>query len=815
MNRLALPTSFSRYLMWCLALLLAACGGGGGKVGLPTGTALFTNAPSTVTVAAGAKADFTIGGGTPTYSAATSNKDVATASVNGTALSVSGVGAGSATITVTDAAGASTNVAVTVSAPPVSQPGGLFTTAAGALTVPVAGSASYTIGGGKAPYAISSSNVAVASATVSGSSFTVTGLSSGAAQIVITDAAGTALDLAVTVGSGTATPLYTTAPSAVSVNVGATASYAIGGGKPGYTVSSSNNAVVQVAKNGNDFLITGVAAGSAQVAIVDSTGAALSVGVTVGSGGAAADLFSTAPGNVVVGVGATASYLIGGGKPAYAVASSNAAVATVATNGSAFIISGVSAGTAQVLVSDAQGASLAIGVTVGSAGVPATPVTFFTTAPTAATVAPGATASYAVDGGTAPYAVSSSNAAVASVSISGKNYVITGVSAGTAVISAFDAAGAAVSSTITVGAGGSSTALYSTAPAAVTIAAADTATFTAGGGSAPYSVSTANAGVAKIALTGNTFTITAIAPGATQVHVFDASGTSLTIAVTVPAPPGTALFTTAPGAVIVGIGASPSYSVGGGTGSYSVSSSNAAVASASLAGSTVTINAVSAGSATVVVSDSAGTAVPISVTVTQATPVSIVVSPGAATGNVGDTLTFQVSGGTPGYTIVINNTSVATVAPASVGSGGGSFVVTLRNVGSTSATITDAAGQVTSLPITANQTSTILRLSPSALVIGENVAGPIALNIFGGTGPYRAFTSDETKSTVSVSGSVVTVNGVGTNNTRCITPITADGTYVPFGTYDVTITTIDNLGASATSVITIQDNGQGAGVGCL
>ena len=995
MNRSVFPLpvlpsiSPARLVSLCLSLmlgiLLAACGGGSGKVGLPTGTALFTTASGTVNLAAGASSTYSIGGGTPTYTATSSNRDVATASASGTSLSITAVAAGSANITVTDAAGASTVIAVAVSGPVVTPPAGLFTTAAGAVSLPVSGNASYAIGGGKAPYAVSSSNAAVVAVAVSGSNFLVTGLASGAAQVVITDATGTALELAVTVGSGTPTPLYTTAPSAITVSAGGNASFTIGGGRPAYIVSSSNTGVAQVVRSGNNFQVNGIAAGSAQIVIVDAGGTTLSLEVTVGSGGSSSTapaLFTSAPGNVVVDVGATATYAIGGGRPAYAVSSSNSAVARVAINGTAFIVTGMKAGTAQILVSDAQGDSLSVGVTVGS-GAPGTPATFFTTAPASASVAVSGTESYALAGGTAPYAVSSSNSAVARVVLTGSNYVITGVAAGSATISAFDANGATVATSVTVGAGGPGIELFTTAPAAVTIVSGDTASFTVGGGSAPYAVtssntavakvalsgttftitslqsgtaqvivsdaqgnslsigvtagsgapgtpaaffttapvsaslavgasdtytlaggsapyavsssnaavarvtlsgtsyvisgvsagtatvsafdangasvattvtvgasgpgtelfttapaavtmaagatatfavsggkapyavSTGNAGVARIALTDNNFTITAVAQGSAQVRVIDADGTALAIAVTVPAPPaGGDLFTTAPDNVTLAAGTAVGYTIGGGSAPYNATTSNPAVATAAISGATLTVNAVAAGTATIRISDAAGAAELINVTVTQAAPTAITVNPAAATGNVGDALNFLISGGTPAYTVTINNTSIATVAPATVGTNGGAFVITLRNVGTTTATITDAQGQVATVPISASQTTTILRLSPSALIVGENVAAPISLNIFGGTGPYTVFTSDETKSSVSVSGSVVTVNGVGPNGTRCITPMTADGTYVPYGTYDVIITTVDSLGASATSTISIQDNGMGAGTGC-
>ena len=66
-----------------LTTLLSACGGGGGTVGLPTGTALFSNAPAGLTLVAGASTSFSAGGGTPTYSVSTSSADVATATISG------------------------------------------------------------------------------------------------------------------------------------------------------------------------------------------------------------------------------------------------------------------------------------------------------------------------------------------------------------------------------------------------------------------------------------------------------------------------------------------------------------------------------------------------------------------------------------------------------------------------------------------------------------------------------------------------------------------------------------------------------------
>jgi len=93
----------------------------------------------------------------------------------------------------------------------------------------------------------------------------------------------------------------------------------------------------------------------------------------------------------------------------------------------------------------------------------------------------------------------------------------------------------------------------------------------------------------------------------------------------------------------------------------------------------------------------------------------------------------------------------------------------------------------------------------------------VVLNIYGGTAPYSAFTDDLVLSGVSIVGNVFTV-GVGTKGNRCIDSIDrtdpAAPVYTPYGTVPVTLTVVDSLGASATSVMTIRDNGVSSTGGC-
>ena len=83
----------------------------------------------------------------------------------------------------------------------------------------------------------------------------------------------------------------------------------------------------------------------------------------------------------------------------------------------------------------------------------------------------------------------------------------------------------------------------------------------------------------------------------------------------------------------------------------------------------------------------------------------------------------------------------------------------------------------------------------------------------GGTAPYRVLTSDLRLSSVTVNGSIMSV-GLGQNGNRCIASTDEQGVYIPSGTYDVTVTAIDSLGASATAIMTLKDNGLGLNQAC-
>lgn len=589
--------------------------------------------------------------------------------------------------------------------------------------------------------------------------------------------------------------LVTTAGSAITILPGSASAYGISGGVPPYRVQNSDKGIAVGGVSGNTLTIGGVLPGNATVAVLDNAGLSVSIAVTVG---ASTLMDTTAPAtlNLGIGVAAAQDYLVFGGVAPYIATSSNAGIVSAAISGGNLRLTGLAAGTASVTVRDMVNQTKTIAVTVASV----TPL--YTTAQSAITVAPGANATrnYLVGGGTAPYQVSSSNQGVAAVSLSGTTMSITGLTTGSASITVRDAANATVNIAVTVA---PSVALYSTAPSAVTVAVGASTTYQVGGGVAPYTAASSNTGAATASLAGTSLTIAGVAAGSASVSVRDAVGSNVTIAVTVPAQAGggtdpVALFTTAPSPVSVAVTtASVAYTIGGGTGPYFVTTGNAGIATVTQTGSSFVVNGVAAGSTPVVVTDSAGGSVTITVNVTTSAVVvpALALLPSAGSGSVGDTLTFIISGGQKPYNAVVNNASIVTVDP--IGPTDGQMTVNLLNTGAGIVTVTDSSGKTIQLNVAVSSVTQGLRLSPSALSLAEILAAPtldIPLSIYGGTGPYQAFSSDT---------SLVTVPG-GTSASLTVTAtqlakdVTADTT--------VTVTVIDSTGASATSVVTIKNN---------
>lgn len=244
-----------------------------------------------------------------------------------------------------------------------------------------------------------------------------------------------------------------------------------------------------------------------------------------------------APATVTLQVGLLQPYAVRGGVKPYTVFSTDPAVAVGWIGGDDVLYVGtVVAGKATVTTMDAKGTKFDIAVTAGSS----TP--FYTTAPTALTISPIATAAqtYILGGGVPPYTAVSSFPRIASVVVNGNSMTITGNPVGEQ-----DPA-ASASATITIRDSNSPAATLSTA---VTVAAAkltlsvstakayrgDIIIATITGGTPPYRAQTGIDGiVTPVIVNGNQLQVTLerIADPV-NVSVFDANNQRADVALTI------------------------------------------------------------------------------------------------------------------------------------------------------------------------------------------------------------------------------------------------------------------------------------------
>ena len=654
------------FLVVVLAMFLSACGGGGGSAGNPGGVApippvvndLFTTAPGSLTTVVGAAQEFSISGGTSPYTAASDNATIATASINGSSLTIGGVASGIAGVLVRDARGASVAISVTVKSATLRD---LFTTAASKLVVSI-GSASaqtYVVGGGTAPYTVTSSNAGVVSVGLTGNNMTLTGLSAGTANILVRDNTGASITLEVTVQP--ASVLFTTAAGGVTVAVGTSPVYSVGGGTGPYTASSSNTSVATTSFLGNALTINGTAAGTANVVVRDSAGASTSVEVKVQL---STPLFTTAAG-VTVSVGSAPGYAVGGGIGPYTATSSNSSVAAVSLVGSTLTITGIAAGSTNIVVRDSSGATTTAAVTVQ----PVSNIALFTTAAGGVTVTLGATSipSYTVGGGAGPYTATSSNTSVAAVLLSGNLLTVTGVAPGSVNILVRDSVGATITVPVTVQPAGNLP-LFTTVPASgVTVAVGPTSsqTYNVGGGSGSgYLATSTNTGVvtvelANIAPGAAVLKLTGVAVGSANVVVRDSLGGLVNVSVTV----GTIPLAVTPNNATAIVQDVLKATVTGGTPPYKPQPSvgNTIVASASIIDPVTnefTITLLQSGITTVTVFDNNNQSVAFTVTSSAPTPGTRVrLSPSAVTVSESDTkaIEFTVFGAAPGVVNVFSS----------------------------------------------------------------------------------------------------------------------------------------------------------------
>lgn len=272
-------------------ITVSPAGGGASKAislkVIPSIKPLTLQAPSAIALVPGNKVSYLASGGVPPYRVVSSNPNVVVATTGTEGITLEAKLVGSASISVYDS-GESEPVTRTVTVGPA---GKLFTTAPDSMTVAPNSSRMVSIGGGVAPYQVTSSNLRVVTADVAGTVLTLRTPvdAAGVATVVVTDDDGKTVSFEVTASSGS-TPL-TLGSDAITIPVALPegARIRIIGGTPPFTVTSSIpaalGAVVQSTVAGGvttyEVVLTPKLVSEVEVVVVDSTGALAKAKITV------------------------------------------------------------------------------------------------------------------------------------------------------------------------------------------------------------------------------------------------------------------------------------------------------------------------------------------------------------------------------------------------------------------------------------------------------------------------------------------------------------------------------------------------------
>ena len=352
--------------------------------------------------------------------------------------------------------------------------------------------------------------------------------------------------------------------------------------------------------------------------------------------------------------------------------------------------------------------------------------------PARAQVAAGANFQFTADGGTPPYTWSVSNTNVASIDSS--RGVLVGSTAGSTKVLVTDASGSKGSTTDII------ITKTTIAPRSGVLAIGQTLPLTASGGTAPYTWSSSDSGVAVI--DSSTGVLTGVAPGKVQITAMDSNGvedTSGDISVV------DTTLTVQPNTAIIGVGEKVQFSVSGGTPPYSWSTTQSSVATIDNNG--VLIGA-GAGNTKVSVTDSIGSS-----GLSQNIEVrNIRVTPNSGSIQTAETLQLSASGGSAPYQWSVSNPNVASVDA--------SGLLTGLSSGTVSVTATDAAGASGTSGAFTVEGSGPPQISPRIVYL--NIGQRFKLQATGGTPPYSWSTGSPAVVSVDSSGTLI---GTGVGST--------------------------------------------------
>ncbi len=649
----------------------------------------------------------TVSGGTMPYTYSWSDGQ--------TTASATGLAAGTYTVTATDANGCYIMQTVTITEPTLLTE--VTTSTDVSCNGGTDGTATITVSGGTMPYTyLWSDGQITASAT---------GLAAGTYSVTVTDANGCTISSSATITEPTALSEVTTSTD-VSCNGGTDgiATITVSGGTAPYTYLWSDGQTTASA--------TGLAAGTYTVTVTDANGCTISSSATITEPTALSEV-TTSTDITCYGLNdGTAMIAVSGGTMPYTYMWSN--------QQSTASISGLSAGTYSVTVTDANGCYIMQTVTITE---PSALTEVTTSTNVLCNGGTDGTATITVSGGTEPYTYLWSDGQTAATA--------TGLAAGTYTVTATDANGCTISGSATITEPTILVVNYENSDVSCYGLADADAYASVSGGTMPYTYLWSNG--------ATTSSVSGLVAGTYTVTVTDANGCVETATITVTQPSQILGNMSATDVSCNGLSdGTASIMVLGGSMPYTYSWNNG--------GTTATITGLAAGLYTVDVTDANGCILTKTVTVNEPAALTEVTTSTnvSCNGGTDGTAMITLSGGTLPYTYSWDNG--ATTASIS-GLAAGTYTVTG----------TDANGCYVMQTVTITEPSALSEETVSTDVSCNGGAdGTASIVVSGGTMPY-SYAWSNSGTTASITGLVA-------------------------GTYTVTVTDANGCTISGSATIT-------------
>lgn len=551
-------------------------------------------------------------------------------------------------------------------------------------------STSLTIAGGTAPYTVSASNTNVTVTPVgsaaTATNYSVEGNAPGSTVVTVRDSKGNQVANTITVKSN-APPLYSII-TATTVNVGQSVEFQPMGGVAPYRVTAPANVTISPQAN-NKFRITGVTPGKIRIVIIDAAGTQAGTDLTV----IAPSLVLSLP-TQPIGVGQGQSFTVSGGKAPYTVVSANPGIARIETRSAYYLVWGVSAGTAQIIVTDSTSAKTQGNVVISDTK------SLNITAPQS--MLRGGKDYLFIVSGNPPYTVTTSShltvAAQGKDSAGRDQYLLTANVPGPGSVTVRDSKGQTVTRNIMIT---DSVALaFPDFPDGIlrAIDVGQTTRVMVNGGTGPYNVTTDRPDAVTIQQQGpNQFAVTGRQAGVISIIARDRTGTTRSLSLTIRNLP--TMTVTAPANMVAG--QSANLNIIGGAEPFNITASNQ-IRLIKQSEKQYQITAHVPGTATITVRDSKGTTVTKTITVAppaQAKPAKLDAVVTRDTLYLNSTVqkpnfsTLMVMGGTEPFQITQSSNILSISPQGRTSTGSFAYGLVAKTRGTTSLTVTDQSGQ--------------------------------------------------------------------------------------------------------------------------